>query len=176
LAAVAVLLDLGIDFPAIRQGFATFEGIQRRFHCFEVGKAVLVDDYAHHPKEILSTLQAAQSCWPEQTISALFQPHRYTRTQDLFEDFLGCFDAATKVRVMPIYAASEQAIEGVNAEALAEGIAKRGHRDVSVIDDEQAALAWVKHELEAGHIVLLMGAGSIGSLAKSLRESLGQIS
>ena len=173
LAAVAVLLDLDIGFSEIKQAFSTFEGIQRRFQCCPVGQGVLVDDYAHHPKEILSTLQAAQSCWPEQTISALFQPHRYTRTQDLFEDFLGCFDMAQKVRLLPIYAASEQAIDGVNATSLAEGMMKRGHRDVAAIDDEQAALAWVQAELEAGHIVLLMGAGSIGAMAREMRENLG---
>ena len=176
LAAVAVLLDLGITFPKIKQAFSTFEGIQRRFQCCAMGQGVLVDDYAHHPKEILATLQAAQSCWPNKTISALFQPHRYTRTQDLFEDFLGCFDGASKVRLLPIYAASEDAIEGINAKALAEGIAKRGHRDVSAIDDEQFAEAWVKAELKAGHIVLLMGAGSIGSMARRLREALGDTS
>ncbi|MDX8388667.1 MAG: UDP-N-acetylmuramate--L-alanine ligase [Ghiorsea sp.] len=173
LAAVAVLLDLGISFPEIQQSFATFEGIQRRFHCFEVGKGVLVDDYAHHPKEILATLQAANSCWSDRPISALFQPHRFTRTQDLMDDFLGCFDSAQKVRLLPIYAASETPIEGVNSEVLADGMSTRGHRDVGVIEDETAAEAWVKDELAAGHIVLLMGAGSVGAMARRLRESLG---
>lgn len=172
LAAVAVLLDLEIPFVTIREAFASFGGIQRRFHCFEVGQGVLVDDYAHHPKEILATLQAATSCWADRPISVLFQPHRFTRTKDLFEDFLGCFDAAQKVRLLPIYAASETPIEGVTATALAEGIHTRGHRDVAAIEDENDAEAWVNEELKAGHIVLLMGAGSIGAMARRVRMSL----
>ena len=172
LAAVAVLQDLGISFEKIKAAFNSFEGIQRRFHCFEVGEGILVDDYAHHPKEILATLQGASSCWSNKPISVLFQPHRYTRTQDLFEDFLGCFDTAQKVRLLPIYAASEKAIDGVSSETLADGMRTRGHRDVEVIEKTEAALAWVKEEISAGHIVLLMGAGSIGGMARQLRDEL----
>ena len=173
LAAVAVLLDLDIGFDVVRQGFASFEGIQRRFHCFETGDGVLVDDYAHHPKEILAALQAATSCWADKTISVLFQPHRFSRTQDLYEEFLGSCDAAQKVRLLPIYAASESPIQGVDSAWLAEGMSKRGHRDASVIEDMDAAKAWVLSELEAGHIVLVMGAGSIGGFVKGIRQTLG---
>ncbi len=174
LAAIAVLQDLGIDFSKICDAFATFQGIQRRFHCFETAAGVLVDDYAHHPKEILSTLQAATSCWFDRPISVLFQPHRYTRTRDLFDDFTGCFDGAQTVRLLPIYAASEQPVAGVNSESLAEGMRVRGHRDVAVITAEADAEAWVKAELAADHIVLLMGAGSIGAMARRLRLILGE--
>lgn len=176
LAAVAVLMDLGIDFNLITQGFASFEGIQRRFHCFETGQGVLVDDYAHHPKEILAALQAANSCWPDRPISVLFQPHRYSRTQDLHEDFLGAFDTAQKVRLLPIYAASETPIQGVDSAWLVDGMVTRGHRDVAEIEVMHDAQAWVSAELEAGHIVLMMGAGSIGSMAKDLRQILGETS
>jgi len=175
LAAVAVLMDLDIEFDVIRQGFASFEGIQRRFHCFDMGHGVLVDDYAHHPKEILAALQAANSCWPETTISVLFQPHRFTRTQDLYEDFLGAFDTAQTVRLLPIYAASEKPIQGVNSTWLAQGMLQRGHRDVAVIEDVNAE-RWVRAELESGHIVLMMGAGSIGSMVRSIRQSMGSVS
>jgi len=175
LAAVAVLGDLDIEFDVIRQGFASFEGIQRRFHCFEMGKGVLVDDYAHHPKEILAALQAANSCWPEKTISVLFQPHRFTRTQDLYEDFLGAFDTAQTVRLLPIYAASEKPMLNVNSEWLAQGMLQRGHRDVDVIEEGNAE-AWVREELQSGHIVLMMGAGSIGSMVRSIRQSMGSVS
>ncbi|MDQ6989329.1 MAG: UDP-N-acetylmuramate--L-alanine ligase [Mariprofundaceae bacterium] len=170
LAAVAVLMDLGLEFQQIRQGFATFEGIQRRFQCFEGKNGVLVDDYAHHPKEILATLQAAHSCWVDKPISALFQPHRYSRTLDLMDDFLGCFDAAQQVRLLPIYAASEQPIEGVTSECMADGMRKRGHRDAQAMTDMDAAEAWVLERLQQGHVVLLMGAGSIGAMAQRLRD------
>jgi len=175
LAAVAVLGDLDIEFDVIRQGFASFEGIQRRFHCFEIGEGVLVDDYAHHPKEILAALQAANSCWPEKPISVLFQPHRFTRTQELYEDFLGAFDTAQIVRLLPIYAASEKPILNVNSEWLAQGMLQRGHRDVEVVEEGNAE-AWVSEELESGHIVLMMGAGSIGSMVRSIRQSMGSVS
>jgi len=176
LAAVAVLMDLGITFKQIREAFASFEGIQRRFQCFVAGDGVLVDDYAHHPKEILATLQAANSCWLGKPIAVLFQPHRFTRTQDLFDEFLGCFDGAQKVRLLPVYAASEKPIEGVHAQGLADGIRTRGHRDVAVIEDEVEAEAWVQEELKQGHIVLLMGAGSIGAMSRRLRESMEPLS
>ncbi|MDQ7004448.1 MAG: UDP-N-acetylmuramate--L-alanine ligase [Ghiorsea sp.] len=173
LAAVAVLLDLGIEFDVIRQGFASFEGVQRRFHCFETGKGVLVDDYAHHPKEILAALQAATSCWPNQTISVLFQPHRFSRTQDLYDDFLGSYDAAHKVRLLPIYAASESPIHGVDSAWLADGMMKRGHKDVAVIEAMADAEVWAMDELDQGHVVLMMGAGSIGGFIRQLRQKLG---
>ena len=173
LAAVAVLLDLGITFDQIREAFRTFEGIQRRFHCFEIGGGIMVDDYAHHPKEILATLQAANSCWADRSISTLFQPHRYTRTEELMDEFLGCFDSAQRVRLLPIYAASEEPIEGISSEAVADGMRIRGHRDVDVIEDMAEAQAWVEAELEAGNIVILMGAGSIGALARQLRDKAG---
>jgi len=176
LASVAVLLDLGISFPHIRDAFACFEGIQRRFQCLEMGAAagggVLVDDYAHHPKEILATLQAAQSCWADKTISVLFQPHRFSRTQDLFDAFMGAFDSAKCVRLLPIYAASEQPIEGVTTLAMAEGMRTRGHRDVAVIEDLQAAEIWAHDEVKSGHVVLLMGAGSIGAVARKVHARL----
>ncbi len=171
LAAVAVLMDLDIEFDVIRQGFASFSGIQRRFHCCDLGNGVLVDDYAHHPKEILATLQAARSCFPQQRVVALFQPHRYTRTQDLFDDFLGCFDEAQSVRMLPIYAASEQPIAGVNSEKLVEGMRRRGHKDVASMDEDEA-YAWASEALAQGDVVVLMGAGSIGAMARRLRESL----
>jgi len=173
LAAVAVLLDLGIAFDQIREGFSSFEGIQRRFHCFEMGAGIMVDDYAHHPKEILATLQAANSCWADRPISTLFQPHRYSRTQELMDEFLGSFDSAQRVRLLPIYAASEEPIEGISSQTVADGMRTRGHRDVEVIEEFADAQAWVEEELQAGHIVILMGAGSIGSLARQLRDKAG---
>jgi len=173
LAAVAVLLDLDIDFDVVRQGFASFEGIQRRFQCFEYGEGVLVDDYAHHPKEILAALQAATSCWADKTISVLFQPHRFSRTQDLYDEFLGACDAAQKVRLLPIYAASETPIQGVGSAWLAEGMRKRGHKDVAVIESMDGAEVWAMDELNQGHVVLMMGAGSIGGLVRQLRHKLG---
>jgi len=172
LAAIAVLRDLGIDWPTIQQGFKSFAGIQRRFQCFQSKDTVLVDDYAHHPKELLATLDAARTCWPERHITAIFQPHRYTRTRDLMDEFLGSFELANELVLLPVYAASETPIDGATSEALQQGLVRRGHRQVSLVDDLDAAFIAAQSALDKNHIVLLLGAGSIGTLAIRLRQAL----
>jgi len=173
LAAICVLLDLGIDIETIRAAMADFGGIQRRFHRTLVGEGVLVDDYAHHPKELIATLAAARDCWPERHISVVFQPHRYTRTRDLMDEFMGAFDLANKVVLLPIYAASEKPIEGVDSQRLQQGMSHRGHRGVSCVNELGEAHAIASQALAQGDIVVLMGAGSIGSLAQQMREEFG---
>ncbi len=171
LAAIAVLLDLGIDIDAIRHALASFEGIQRRFQRSNIGAGVLVDDYGHHPKEVMATLAAARQCWPKRHISVIFQPHRYSRTRDLMTEFMGAFDAANTVALLPIYAAGEAAIEGVDSNRIAEGMRARGHRSVTLLASLEAARQLADLELQQGHIVVLMGAGSIGALAQQMREA-----
>jgi len=171
LAAIAVLMDLGIDIETIRQSLVSFEGIQRRFQRMRIGNGVLVDDYGHHPKEVMATLAAARECWPERHISVIFQPHRYSRTHDLMHEFMGAFDAANAVALLPVYAAGEAAIEGANSERMAEGMMARGHRGVSLLKDLDAARMFAEAGLMDGEIVLLMGAGSIGGLAQQMREA-----
>jgi UDP-N-acetylmuramate--alanine ligase len=170
LAAIAVLLDLGIDIEMIRQSLLSFEGIQRRFQRTRVDRGVLVEDYAHHPREIMATLAAARECWPDTHLTAIFQPHRYTRTRDLMDEFMGAFDAANVVALLPIYAAGEVEIPGVSSTFLRDGMVVRGHRGVSLVDDMEAAHMLARQELAAGHIVLLLGAGSIGVLAQQMRD------
>lgn len=170
LAAIAVMLDLGIEIETIRSALNTFEGIQRRFQRSNISDGIMVDDYAHHPKEVIATLTAARECWPDHRITAVFQPHRYTRTRDLMDDFMGAFDAANEVLLLPVYAASEDEIEGVSSSRLMEGMVARGHRGVSLLAGLDEAHGKVKSLLDQGQVVLLMGAGSIGSLAQQLRE------
>jgi len=172
LAAIAVLLDIGIDIETIRQSLASFEGIQRRFQRTVISAGILVDDYAHHPKEVVATLAAARGCWPDRHITAIFQPHRFSRTRDLMHEFMGAFDAANDVALLPIYAASEAVIAGVDSACLQDGMVMRGHRGVSLLADLDAAEQHACTALQAGHIVLMMGAGSIGSLANKLREGV----
>ena len=171
LAAMAVLLDLNIDIEIIRQALASFEGIQRRFQRMKIGTGVLVDDYGHHPKEVMATLAAARQCWPERHISVIFQPHRYSRTHDLMADFMGAFDAANAVALLPVYAAGETEIDGANSEQMAEGMRARGHRNVSLLENLESACDLAASELADGHIIVLMGAGSIGALAQQMREA-----
>ena len=170
LAAIAVLQDLGIPWHTIQQGFASFSGIQRRFQCCNIANGVLVDDYAHHPKELTATLQAARTCWSDKHITAIFQPHRFTRTRDLMGDFLGCFELANELVLLPVYAASEEPIEGATSEAMQQGLMRRGQRNVSLAEDLDSAAVHALKALEKGHIVLMMGAGSIGSVAATLRQ------
>ncbi len=174
LAAIAVLMDLGVDIDTIKQGMESFAGIQRRFQSVASGEGVLVDDYAHHPKEIAATLEAAVSCWPDREISVIFQPHRYTRTQDLMDEFLGCFDVAHEVALLPIYAASESPIDGVTTEAMVDGMRARGHKQVSLCPDLDQAERDALQKLKDGKAVVLMGAGSIGGLAQRLRDIISE--
>lgn len=169
LAAIAVLLDLGIEADTIRSALASFEGIQRRFQCTPAGEGILVDDYGHHPREIQATLAAARECWPDKCLSVIFQPHRYSRTRDLMDEFLGAFDAAHEVVLLPIYAASEAPIPGITSEQMCQAMQARGHRSVHVCETMEAAKAQAEAWLRQGHVVLLMGAGSIGGLAQELR-------
>jgi len=172
LAAVAVLRELAVDLPTIAQAMASFSGIQRRFQTTALAAGVLVDDYAHHPREIVATLVTVRQCWPDQLPLVIFQPHRFTRSRDLMNDFLGAFDDAGEVVLLPIYAASEQPIEGVNSEAMATAMQHRGHKNVRCCADLDAARGIAADALSEGRIVLMMGAGSIGGLAVSLRQDL----
>ncbi len=173
LAAIAVLLDLDIDIETIRTALTSFEGIQRRFHRTRIGKGILVDDYAHHPSEVIATLTAARECWPDKTIRVIFQPHRYSRTRDLMQEFLGAFDVANELALLPVYAASEAPIAGIDSAHLCEAISARGHRAVSLLADLDAAHAMAAECLQQESVVILMGAGSIGGLAARMREEAG---
>jgi len=170
LAAVAILRELNIDWSDIQRGLESFAGIQRRFQCMDVGEGVLVDDYAHHPKELQATLEAAKTCWGERNITVFFQPHRYSRTRDLMDDFMGSFDLCHVLHILPIYAASEEAIAEVTSDVLQQGMLKRGHRQVSICPDLKEAETLAKQALQKGDVVLLLGAGSIGGLAADLRQ------
>ncbi len=172
LAAIAVLLDLGIEADVIRQGLASFSGIQRRFQQMTVGGGILVDDYAHHPREIRATLDAARECWPDKTLLAVFQPHRYTRSRDLMQDFYSAFDAANEVALLPIYAAGEKPIAGVSSERMLGGLRAYGHRNTSLCESLEAAKELALAALAKDKVVLLMGAGSIGGLASDMRAEL----
>jgi len=172
LAAIAVLLDLGIEVDVIQQGMASFSGIQRRFQRTAAGEGILVDDYAHHPREIRATLDAARECWPDKALLAIFQPHRYTRSRDLMQDFYSAFDVAHEVALLPIYAAGEKPIAGISSERMADGLRSYGHRNASLCKDLEDARERTKAALAEGKIVLLMGAGSIGGLATDMRAEL----
>jgi UDP-N-acetylmuramate--alanine ligase len=174
LAAAAVGLDLEMPFDKIQAALASFAGVQRRFQIRgEVRGVLVVDDYGHHPAEIRATLAAAKAGFDRRVIT-VFQPHRYSRTQHLRNDFLTAFYQSDVLIVMDIYAAGEAPIEGVHARDLADGIAAHGHREVLYLGSDRAAIVdYLCESTRAGDLVLTLGAGDVGQLGGELLMRLG---
>lgn len=179
LAAIAVADELEIADDAVVTALANFEGIDRRFQILGdietvAGKITLVDDYGHHPTEIAATLSAARSAWPERRVVLVFQPHRYTRTRDLLDDFATVLSTADVAIVLEVYAAGEAPIAGADGRAIARAVRSRGAIEpvfVQTLDELQPVLEGV---IEDGDLVLLMGAGDIGSYAAELPGRLSK--
>jgi UDP-N-acetylmuramate--alanine ligase len=172
LAAIAVALELGISDEAIVAGFERFDGVKRRFT--EVGKAdgaVIIDDYAHHPTEIRAVLAAAREGAKERVI-AVMQPHRYTRLQSLMDEFQNAFNDADVVFVTPVYPAGEEPIEGVDSNALVEGLRAHGHRMVRAVADFDELCRELRDLAADGDMVICMGAGDITKWAAALANGI----
>jgi UDP-N-acetylmuramate--alanine ligase len=172
LAALAVAGELDVDFETVQESLAEFGGIHRRFEvCGEVGGVMVVSDYGHHPAEIRATLSAAREGFGRRIV-VLFQPHRYTRTRDLFGDFLDAFDAADTLLVTDIYPAGEDPIEGVTGEVLYGALKRRGHLDVGYVPDHRGLVSAVQPLLRPGDLVVVLGAGSIHEVGDRLVRAL----
>lgn len=162
LAAIAVGLELDVPFDTIAHALAEFSGAERRFQFKGEEKGVtVVDDYGHHPTEIKATLSAARIGAPNRRIVVLFQPHRYSRTADLMDEFASAFNNADVLLVTDIYAASETPIEGINAEILTGRITSYGHKDAQYIGDLQGAAEILRDRTRPGDLVITLGAGSV---------------
>jgi UDP-N-acetylmuramate--alanine ligase len=173
LASIAVGLELDIPFDVIKSALQTAEGVQRRLEIKGEKRGItVVDDYGHHPTEIKATLQAARECWPDKRIAVVFQPHRYTRTRALFEDFTRAFYQSDLLVVLPIYAAGEKKIEGVKSIDLFEEIRRHGHKDVVYMDGLEAAVSHLEKILKANDILLTLGAGDVWKVGEMLLEAL----
>ncbi len=173
LAATAVALELEIPFEKIVEAFLGFRNANRRFQFKgEAGGVTVIDDYGHHPTEILATLSAAKNSSGGKRTVVVFQPHRYTRTKELMADFVVAFNNADVLFLLDIYAASEQPIEGITAEILAENIKKFGHKNVSYIGDINAATNKVCEVVQPGDLVITLGAGSVTRLSDEIFEKL----
>ena len=178
LAAVAVGVEFGMDDATLAAGFARFDGVKRRFtRVGEVGGAIVIDDYAHHPVEIRAVLSAAREAVASSgsdgaRVIAVVQPHRFTRLHDLMEDFQNGFNDADIVFVAPVYAAGEQLIEGVDAAALAEGLRTRGHRMVKTVDSPADLAAALRDIAADGDMIVCMGAGDITKWAAGLADAI----
>lgn len=177
LAAIAVGVELGVDFATIEQGLATFTGVHRRLEKRgEVNGVAVFDDYGHHPTEIRMTIAALRHAFPGQQILVVFQPHRYTRTKLLAEEFGTAFDQADEVLITPIYAAAEPPIPGVDERLILEAVQRRGRRGLTVhhMPDLKTAADFIVRRLQPGNVVLTLGAGSITSLADEILRLLGE--
>jgi len=161
LAAIAIAFEMDIPFDVIRDALSGFGGIERRFQVKgETDEIMVVDDYGHHPEEIKATLSAAKGGWDRRVV-LVFQPHRYTRTRDLFNDFVTAFNDADTLILTDIYAAGEKEIEGITGKRLFEEIERHGHRDVSFVPDRNDLPAFLCKKARAGDMVITMGAGNI---------------
>lgn len=177
LAAIAVAWELEVAPAAIQKGLEQFAGIGRRFQITgriekEGGDILFVDDYAHHPKEIAATLQALQAGWPERRAVVVFQPHRYTRTRDLLDDFASVLADQNPLIISEVYAAGEAPIAGADGRALCRNIRARGKTSPIFIDDINTLPEVLGDIIQVNDVVLTLGAGNIGQLAASLPESI----
>ena len=167
LASIACGRELGIDFPVIKKALETIQGVKRRLEKKGERDGVLVvDDYGHHPTELKTTLLAVREAWPEKRIVGVFQPHRYTRTEALFDEFTRAFYNTDKLLLLPIYAASEAPIEGVTSESLASAIEKRGHENVGCFQTFDEVIAHLEETLQEDDILLTLGAGDVVKLGE----------
>ena len=172
LAAAIAAQELGVPFPAIRQALAQFGGIHRRFEVLsELGNILVVDDYGHHPEEVRATLRAAREGFQRRLVVA-FQPHRFTRTRDLFDDFLTAFDDADVLFLSEIYPAGEERIEGISGEALAQALRRRGNLDVRFAVSRDALTEAVFGSIRPGDLLLVLGAGDIYKVGEEIVQRL----
>lgn len=174
LAAIGVCQQLGIEPAAIQQGLLKFQGIGRRFQVYgylnspQGYQVLLIDDYGHHPREVEATLKAARGVWPTRRIVLAFQPHRYSRTRDLFEDFSKVLSEVSVLLLLDVYAAGEDPIPGADGRALCRAIRARGQVDPVFVERAGDLPAVLPNVLQEGDILLFSGAGDIGMIAPKL--------
>ncbi len=177
IAAIAVATELGVTDAAIQNGLASFEGIGRRFQVYgelqtTVGSVLLVDDYGHHPREVAATLDAARKAWPGRRLVLAFQPHRFSRTRDLFEDFVKVLSQADVLLLLEVFAAGEQSQGDDDGRALCRAIRTRGQLDPVFVETVEDLPTTLQGILQDGDVLLTLGAGSIGAAATQLYVNL----
>jgi UDP-N-acetylmuramate--alanine ligase len=173
LASIAIATEVGVDDQSIINGLQKFEGVGRRFQmlgekAFEHGSAIVVDDYGHHPQEILSTIDAFRKVWPEKRLVHVFQPHRFSRTQSLHSQFVDVLKLSDELLLLDIYSAGEAAIPGITSESLANEIRTKDKRVTMV--NEESLRAQLNESIKDGDVILIQGAGSIGQIALNLMK------
>lgn len=173
LIAVAIAKFLNLDINQIKKGLASFSGVKQRFtKVGEFNEVSIIDDYGHHPTEILATLKTAKNLVKNNQVICVFQPHKYSRVHDLFNEFCNAFIDADCVIVSDIYSASQAPIEGITQDSIIAGIKKTGHKNVIKLNHENELPAVLKDQIKKGDLVLCTGAGTISSWAYKLEEQL----
>ncbi|MCG8312349.1 MAG: UDP-N-acetylmuramate--L-alanine ligase [Pseudomonadales bacterium] len=176
LAAIAVATDEGIEDSAIVKALNKFEGVGRRFQVYgdfklSQGEVTLVDDYGHHPTEVAATISAARQSWPDRRLVMMYQPHRYTRTRDLYEDFVSVLSDVDGLLLMDVYSAGEDVIPGADGRSLCRSIRSRGKIDPVFVEDADAIPGLLENILQHGDVLLTQGAGNVGAIASKLAQS-----
>lgn len=184
LAAIAVACELKVTPKAIQQGLEKFEGIARRFQMLgevemagdeQGGNVLLIDDYGHHPREVEATVKAAREAWPERRLVVAFQPHRYSRTRDLFEDFTEILSGCDQLLLLEVFAAGEEPISGADSRTLCRAIRARGHVDPIFVSSPDELASTLSGVIQDGDVVLTLGAGSIGQAAHELPAKMAEL-
>lgn len=177
LAAIAIAAELDVNDQSILKALKEFQGVGRRFQTYgdvetDNGTITLIDDYGHHPTEMQATIDAVKESWPERRLVLLFQPHRFTRTRDLFEDLSQVLSEPEVLVLMDVYAASEEPIAGADGRSLARSIRLRGKVDPIFVSEEDDVAETLKNILQDGDVLLALGAGSVGTIASNLPRKL----
>lgn len=179
LAAIAIADECDVEDAAIIRALAAFEGIDRRFQIYGPrktagGEVLLIDDYGHHPREVAATLAAARNGWPERRLVLVFQPHRYTRTRDLLDDFAAVLSSVDVLILLEVYSAGEDAIAGADSRALARAIRTRASVEPILVESHDEIAGLVDRVTRDGDLLLTMGAGDIGAIATDLASRFSE--
>ena len=173
-ASIALSLEEGVPVGAIKKGIAEFSGVGRRYekHNIEIDskKMILIDDYGHHPLEIISNIQAYKEEYPNKKVCMIFQPHRFTRTAQLFDDFIKVLNQTDSLILLDIYSASEKPIKGIHSRTITETIKQLGHKDVTYIKHHDDVIKLVNDKKDSFDILVTQGAGSISKVCESIKD------
>ncbi|MBL4827178.1 MAG: UDP-N-acetylmuramate--L-alanine ligase [Spongiibacteraceae bacterium] len=172
-AAIAVASDEGVCDTAIQSGLKNFQGVGRRFQLYgeftiDGGSVLLVDDYGHHPTEVAATIEAVRQAWPERRLLMVYQPHRYTRTKDLYEDFTQVLSSVDSLLLLEVYSAGEDPISGADGRSLCGSIRSRGQVDPIFVEHISSVAQVLKGVMQPGDVILTQGAGNVGAMAAEL--------
>jgi len=180
LAAIAVATELGVEDAAMLRALAAFQGVDRRLQHIDdvmtsVGRLTVIDDYGHHPTEIEATLEAVRQGYPERRVVLAFQPHRYTRTHDLIDDFGKALSAADVLFVTEVYAAGEAPIAGADGRAICRAVRSRGQLEPLFVEKVEELAGALRDVVHGGDVIVAMGAGNISAVAHALPQSLAAL-